>query len=131
MQISNDEVSGHRILPILWLTEVYTLQIADMLPSKTVPEINNGKKQICRLKLKVKVMATAPLKKKVRAHSVEAEEIEDEDSTHNIAMQNSGISLTSSFEIPDTKKVSQVKSCITSWTFLFNIGVFRRALAET
>lgn len=95
-----------KLLPILRLTVVYTLQIADMLPSKTVPEINNGKKQMRALKPKVKVTATAPPKKKVRSHSVEVQEIEDEDSARNIAMRNSGFSPTSSFQIPDTKKVS-------------------------
>ena len=58
------------------------------------------------LKPKVKVTATAPPKKKARACSVEVEEIEDEDSACNIAARNSSISLTSSFQIPDTKKVS-------------------------
>jgi hypothetical protein len=77
-----------------------------MLPSKTVPEINNGKKQTRALKPKVKVTATAPPKKKARACLVEVEEIEDEDSACNIAARNSGISPTSSFQIPDTKKVS-------------------------
>jgi len=95
-----------KLLPILQLTEVYTLQIADMLPSKTVPEINNGKKQTHTLKPKVKVTTTAPLKKKARPHSVEVEKIEDEDSAWNITMRNSGISLKSSFQILDTKKVS-------------------------
>ena len=77
-----------------------------MLPSKTVPEINNGKKQTHALKPKVKVMDTALLKKKARACLVEVEEIEDKDSACNIAARNNSISLTSSFQIPGTKKVS-------------------------
>ena len=68
-----------KLLPILQLTDIYTLQIADMLPLKTVPEINNGKKQTCALKPKVKVTTTPLLKKKARACLVEVEEIEDED----------------------------------------------------
>jgi hypothetical protein len=99
-----------KLLPILWLTEVYTLQIADMLPSKTVPEVNNAKKHwqtwTLRPKPKVKVTATAPPKKKARACLVEVEEIEDEDNACNITAKNSNISPTSSFQIPDTKKVS-------------------------
>jgi hypothetical protein len=89
---------------ILQLKDVDASQIADMLPSKTVPDANNGKKP--KRKPKPKVMATAPPKKKARASSVEIEEIEDEDSTHNIAARNNGISPTNSFKIPDKKKVN-------------------------
>ena len=60
-----------------------------MLPSKTVPEVNNGKKLM--RKPKPKVTATAPPRKRARAGSVEVEEIEDEDSIRNIAARNSGI----------------------------------------
>ena len=86
-----------------------TPQVAEMLPSKTIPEVNNGKnlKQTCKSRPKA-AMATAPPKKKVRACSVEVEEIDDEDSTHNIATRNSGISPTSSFEIPNTKMVCYI-----------------------
>ena len=73
-----------------------------MLPSKTVPEVNNGKKQRCILKPKAKASTAAPSKKKARASSVtsvEVEEIEDEDSAPTI-------SPTGSFQIPGTKRVS-------------------------
>jgi hypothetical protein len=108
MDISNEEVSSTESILQAWLTDVNTLQIADMLPSKTIPEVNcdNGKKLTHVLKPKVKVMVTAPLKKKARACSVEVEEIEDKDSMHNIAARNNGISPESSFEIPSTKGVS-------------------------
>ncbi|KAF8801338.1 hypothetical protein BYT27DRAFT_7115152, partial [Phlegmacium glaucopus] len=86
--------------------DVDILQIADMLPSKTVPEVNNSKKQTRAPKPKAKVMAVAPPKKKARVRSVEVEEIEDQDSMRNIAARNSAISPTHSFHIPDTKKVS-------------------------
>jgi hypothetical protein len=54
-------------------------QLADMLPSKTIPEVN-WKGQGRTLKPKAKVLTAAPPKKKVKTHSVEVEEIEDEDS---------------------------------------------------
>jgi hypothetical protein len=78
-------------------------QLAEMLLSKTIPEIH-GK---CHtLKLKTKAKATmAPPKKKARACSVEVKEIEDEDSPHNTAMRNATISLTSSFQILNSMKL--------------------------
>ena len=51
-----------------------------MLPSNTIPEVNQ-KGQGCMLKPKAKVLMAAPPKKKVKTHSIEVEEIEDEDST--------------------------------------------------
>lgn len=86
-----------------------------MLPSKTIPEANNKKKQTRNLKPKPKfATATAPSKKKARARSVEIEEIDDKDSTHNIAARNNstGVPLTSSFETSNIKKVSYVIHCI-------------------
>ncbi|KAF8219691.1 hypothetical protein L208DRAFT_1338569 [Tricholoma matsutake] len=87
------------------IMDISNEEIADMLPSKTIPEVNhdNGKKPTHALKPKVKVTATAPLNKKARARSVEVEEIEDKDSACNIAARNNGISLASSFEIPGMK----------------------------
>jgi hypothetical protein len=81
-----------------------------MLPSKTVPKVNNVKKhwQMCALrpKPKVKVMATALPKKKARACLVEVEEIEHEDNACNITAGDSSISPTGPPQILDTKKVS-------------------------
>jgi hypothetical protein len=86
------------------LIEIDTLQIADMLPLKTMPEVDTKKKPMRALKQKaVKVGMVLP-KKKVRASSVEVEEIEDEDSAHCINARNSGISPASSFQILDTKR---------------------------
>lgn len=95
-----------------------------MLPSKTIPEVNNGKNSKQTRKSRPKVaIAIAPPKKKARVCSVEVEEIEDEDSTHNITARNGGISSTSSFEIPNTKKVNY----ILHYGCFYFIGVFRRA----
>ena len=55
---------GMKLLPILRLTVVYTLQIADMLPFKTVPKINNGKKQTRALKTKSQGDGHCPAKEK-------------------------------------------------------------------
>jgi hypothetical protein len=77
-----------------------------MLPSKTIPEVNNRKKQTRKPRPKVMATMTAPSKKRARACSVEVEEIEDEDSAPNIAARNSSISPTGSFEITNTKKVN-------------------------
>jgi hypothetical protein len=89
-----------------------------MLPSKTVPEVNTKQKQMRALKPTVKVATVLP-KKKARASSVEVEEIEDEDSARRINTRNSSVSPASSFEIPDTKKVTR----ILYRTFFSSIGV--------
>jgi hypothetical protein len=62
---------------------------------------------------------------KARASSltyVEVEEIEDEDSAHNIAGRYSTISLAGLFEIPRTKKVNLT---VTLRTFVFNWSFLR------
>ena len=89
-----------------------------MLPSKTIPEANNGKKQT--RKPKPKPTTTAPPKKKARARSVEVEEIEDEDSSRNSAARNNGISLTSSFEIPNIKKVNLFFNIVDAFSLMFS-----------
>lgn len=66
-------------------------QLADMLPLKTIPEVNQ-KGQGHTLKPKAKVLMAAPPKKKVKTHSVEVEEIKDEDSTQNLRNWNASIS---------------------------------------
>jgi hypothetical protein len=66
------------------LIGIETLQIADMLPSKTMPEVNTKKKPMCALKQKAVKVGMVPPKKKVRA--------------------SSGISPASSFQILDTKR---------------------------
>jgi|SRR5271156_1396086 len=87
--------------------QINTLQVADMLPSKTIPEVSNkkGHRRILNPKIKTKPTA-APPSKKARTFSVEVEEIEDEDSPRRTAARNASISPTSSFEIPDPKKAS-------------------------
>jgi hypothetical protein len=107
MDISNDEVSSIQTYYLL-LIDIDTLQIADMLPSKTMPEVNTKKKPTRTLKPTTIKVATVPPKKKARACFVEVEEIEDEDSTCNTNARNSGISPTSSFQILGTKKVTHI-----------------------
>ena len=84
-------------------TQTNNSQLADMLPSKTIPEVH-GKGHTLKPKTKAKT-TTAPPKKKARACSVEVEEIEDEDSPRNTAVRNATISPTSSFQIPHSTKV--------------------------
>jgi len=55
-----------------------TLQIADMLPSKTIPEASNGKGPTHALKSKVTAMA--PPRKKLRTCTTEVEKIKDTES---------------------------------------------------
>jgi hypothetical protein len=110
MNISNDKVSSIQTYHVL-LIGIDTLQIADMLPSKTMPEVNTKKKPMHALKQKAVKVGMVPPKKKVRASSVEVEEIEDEDSTCCINVRNSGISPASSFQILDTKKVTHILYC--------------------
>ena len=105
MDISNNKVSSIKTYYLL-LISIDTLQIADMLPSKTMPEVNTKKKQMCTLKPTTIKVVMVPPKKKARACSVEVEEIEDEDSTRNINARNSSVSPTSSFQITGMKKVT-------------------------
>jgi hypothetical protein len=110
MDISNDEVLSIQTYYLL-LISIDTLQIADMLPSKTMPEVNTKKKPMHALKpttIKVAMVLQLLPKKKARACLVEVEEIEDKDSACNINVRNSGISPTSSFQIPGTKKVTHI-----------------------
>ena len=94
---------------LISIHDIYTTsQIADMLPSKTIPEASNGKGPTCTLKPKVTAKPTAPPMKKTRTCSIEVKEIEDEDSPRNVATRNGSISSTSSFEIPNLKKVCSV-----------------------
>ena len=95
-----------------------------MLPSKTIPEVNR-KGHARTLKAKAKAKTTiAPPKNKVRACSVEAEETEDNNSPCNVTARNasfnSGISLTSSFQVSNPKKVHSLLCCAQShlkWDF--------------
>jgi hypothetical protein len=87
-------------------TNINNSQIADMLPLKTIPEANNRKDHALKPKTKVKTLA--PTNKKARICSVRIEEIENEGSPRNIAAENAGISPTSSFEIPNSTKVSHL-----------------------
>jgi hypothetical protein len=79
-------------------------QLADMLPLKTIPEVN-WKSQGRMLKQKAKVLMAAPPKNKVKTHSVEVEEIEDEDSTQNLCNWNASISLVTG-DVSLKKKVN-------------------------
>jgi len=90
-----------------------TSQIADMLPSKTIPEASNGKGPTHALKSKVTAMA--PLRKKIRTCTTEVEEIKDTDSTCNIAVWNGSNLSMSSFQIPHSKKVCHVLSHMISF----------------
>ena len=105
MEIGNEEVSILLHIPFLLLMNVDTLQIADMLPAKTVPEVKNKKKQTCALKHKA---VTVPPKKNTRVRLAEVEEIEDEKSMCNLAGNNSSISPSSSFQMLDIMEVSCV-----------------------
>src|SRR5271155_4088211 len=88
---------------------INTLQIADMLPSKTIPEVSNKKGHTCVLKPKIKTKPTpAPPRKKARTCSVKVEEFEDNDSPRRTAARNASISPTSSFKILNPKKASFV-----------------------
>ncbi|KAF8808966.1 hypothetical protein BYT27DRAFT_7285979 [Phlegmacium glaucopus] len=80
-----------------------------MLPSKTILEASNRKGPTHTLKPKVTAKAMAPPKKKTRTHSIEVEEIEDEDSSCNIAAWNGSILSMSSFQIPNSKKKGNTK----------------------
>jgi hypothetical protein len=95
------------------------LKIADILPSKTVPEVNKKKKQT-RARKPTTMTAVVPLTKRARVISDKVEErVEDEDGAHNITP-------TSSFQISDlVQKASHVLHC----RHFCLIGVFRKVLA--
>ena len=75
-----------------------------MLPSKTIPEVNR-KGQGRTLKPKTKVSTAAPLKKKVKTHSVEVEEVED-DSARNLLNQNASVLSPVTVDVSQKKKVN-------------------------
>jgi hypothetical protein len=58
-----------------------------MLPSKMIPETSGRKSHT---KVKGKQTTPHPLKKKVRRAPIEMEEVEDEDSTRNMAALHQG-----------------------------------------
>jgi len=63
-------------------TNLNQSKIADMLPSKTIPEVKNRKRHALKLKTKT-TAATAPTSKKVKITSgTKVNIIEDEDSPH-------------------------------------------------
>ena len=107
MDISNDEVSSIQTYYLL-LIGIDILQLADMLSSKTMPEVSTKKKPMHALKPTTIKVATVPPKKKARACSGEVEEVEDKDSACNINARNSSISPTSSFQILGMEKVTQI-----------------------
>jgi hypothetical protein len=71
---------------------------------------------MCTLKPgpKVTMKAMVPLRKKIRTCFTEVDEIQDEDSTCNIAVWNGSNSSISSFQILTSKKVCCVLSHIIS-----------------
>jgi hypothetical protein len=77
-----EEVCHCALLVIQPLTTSIVIQIIDILPSKTVPEPNNGK---VTSKSKHKRLASVQQRKKLWRHSVKIEEIEDEDSPHRLS----------------------------------------------
>ncbi|KAH9160626.1 hypothetical protein EDB89DRAFT_871052 [Lactarius sanguifluus] len=85
-------------------------EIADMLPSMTVPEVKSRKGHA--LKPKRKANTTAAPAKKARTCSVRAEQVEDEDSLYSTATRNATISPMSSFPNPTKKAGSTKKSPI-------------------
>jgi len=89
------------------------LQVADMLPSKTIPEVG-GKGHTRTLKAKTNSSTTtAPPTKKARACSVGVgvgeDEVEDEDSPRNVTTMNASFSSTSTFQISNTKVCSLLR----------------------
>jgi hypothetical protein len=84
------------------------LQVADMLPSKTIPEVS-GKGHTRTLKAMTKPRTTtAPPTKKVRACSVGVgeDEVGNEDSPCNITTMNASLSSTSLHQILNIKVCS-------------------------
>ena len=90
--------------------DIDALQVADMLPSKTILEVS-GKGHTCTLKAMTKSRTiTAPQTKKAKACSAGVNENKgnDEDSPCNITMltvMNVSLSSTSSFNKLNLKKV--------------------------
>lgn len=90
--------------------EISNEELADMLPLKTIPEVNR-KGQGRTLKPKAKVLTAAPPKKKVKTHSVEVEEVEDEDSARNLRNRNASV-LSVTGDVSQKKKKGIKKNAI-------------------
>jgi hypothetical protein len=99
----------------LSITQTNNSQLADMLPSKTIPEVH-GKGHTLKPRANVR-MTTAPPKKKARVCSIEDEEINDDDSPCNTAARNVTISPNSSFEIVIPTKVCYLSCYVYYFQF--------------
>jgi hypothetical protein len=109
VEISNEEVRC--IYSRFQYNAINHSQLADMLPSKTVPEVH-AKHHTLKPKANARITTARP-KKKVRACSVEVEGIEDNDSPRKTAVRNVTISPTSSFHISNHTNVCYL-SCFVS-----------------
>src|SRR6267154_1819394 len=104
-----------------------TLQVADMLPSKTIPEANR-KRHARTLKAKAKKTGDPP-KNKARGHSIETEETEDDDHPRNSTSASFNVSIESitEFQFSHPKKVCSLLCCAQ---FHFNQGCRRQKLRK-
>ncbi len=114
--------------PNVGTNDVNTLQVADMLPSKTIPEVNR-KGHACILKVKAKIIMA--LKNKARDCFIEVEETEDDNSPRNVTVRhvslNVSITLITSFQFSSPKKVC---SLLCHTQFHFNQNSRRQKLQK-
>jgi hypothetical protein len=104
VEISNEEVRFIQTTPDLSIDQLNTLQMADMLPSKTVPEANR-KRHACPLKMKMKTTRAHP-KYKATGHSAEAEATrKDDNACMRNALSNTSVSKSSISLVQITHKV--------------------------
>ena len=89
------------------------MKLADMLPSKTIPLVNNRKGHALKTRTKTKKLTTGPAKKKARleARTPEVEEAEA-DNTSRTATRDAHISPASSFQIVNSTTVCCLPSYI-------------------
>jgi hypothetical protein len=124
MEIDNEEV-WTILIDFLSIQDINsTAQIADILPSKTMPETSNGKGAARTLKPKVKATAPGPGPPKKKAR---IKEIKDEDSPRNISARN-GMFLSGLFNKLFSKPTFKKGTYITSYCIWFHFyQTFRMA----
>jgi hypothetical protein len=99
IDIANEEVCC--ILSLIWFKVIKsTIKIADMLPSKTIPEVKNRKHRVLKPKTVKSTSAAAAPPKKARLGS--STEVEGKESPHT---RHSG---ASSFQVSYPVKVNTI-----------------------
>jgi hypothetical protein len=93
------------------------MKLADMLPSKTIPSVNNRKGHALKTRTKTKKPTTGPAKKKARLEA-RTPEVAEADNASRAATRDAPISPASSFQIVKSTMVC----CLPSYIMQYHIN---------